>query len=50
MLKLGGSDYQGWCADSPSAGGIVIYRFAYRRIPAPEEGQVEKSIILVAFL
>jgi hypothetical protein len=22
MLKLGGSDYQGWCVDSPSAGGI----------------------------
>ncbi|HEU0177897.1 MAG TPA: hypothetical protein VFV58_26845 [Blastocatellia bacterium] len=26
MQKLGGSDYQGWYADSPSAGGIG-YRY-----------------------
>src|SRR5262245_50866188 len=27
MLKPGGSDYQGWCVDSPNPGGIVTYRF-----------------------
>ncbi len=49
MLKLGGSDYQGWCVDSASVGGVG-HHYDAANLKQTAEGYVAKTGCLISMM